>query len=234
LDIVVYDTNGNEAERIIYDDYGFLVGKEARTYDASGNLIKVVLSDDKGVVNERRVYTYQTGKLTQIVSYDGKGNASLKQVNSYGEDGRRREETYYGPREAAGKTVYKYHQKDNISEVTFYLANGSKAIAPIGPCLGAHRVTFSYDEKGRPIKVVAYEPDGELKESRQYSYNPKGQIAEHIRESAWSRKTFVYTYEYDSHDNWIKQMAAINSQPKLGPMEPYERKTVTSREITYY
>lgn len=234
LDIVNYDTKGNEAERTIYDDYGFLVGKEVHTHDAHGYLIESVLSDPKGVVMGRRVYAYDNSKLTQIVGSDGKGNVGLKQVNSYGENDRLREVSYYDPKKAVGKTVYKYDGKGNISEVAFYLANDSKAVAPIGPCLGAHRVTYSYDEKGQPHKVVAYEPDGEVKKSWQYSYNPKGQIAEDIRESAWSRTTFVYTYEYDSHDNWIKQVATVNHRPKLSQMEPHEGKTVILREITYY
>lgn len=234
LDIVTYDTDGNEVERTIYDDYGFLVGKEVHTHDAKGNLIESILSDPKGMLMERRVYAYDNGKLTRIVSSDGKGNVGLKQVNSYGEHGRLREETYYDPKKAVGKTVYKYDEKGNISEVTFYLANGSKAVAPIGPCLGAHRVTYSYDEKDKPVKVVAYEPDGELKKSWQYSYNPKGQIADDIRESAWSLTRFVYTYEYDSHGNWIKQVATVNDQSKLSQIEPHERKTIISREIAYY
>lgn len=234
LDMVIYDTKGNEVERTIYDDYGFLVGKEVHTHDASGNLIESVLSDDKGAAMERRVYTYDNGKLIQLVSYDGKDNAVLKQVNSYGENGRLREETYYDPKKAAGKTVYKYDEKGNVSEVAFYLANGSKAVAPIGPCLGAHRVIYSYDVTGKPIKVVAYEPDGELKKSWQYSYNPKGQIAEDIREDAWSRTTFVYAYEYDSRGNWIKQIATVHDQSKLSQTGPNERKTMIMREIAYY
>lgn len=234
LDMVIYDAKGNEAERTIYDDYGFLVGNEVHTHDANGNLIESILSDDKGVVMERRVYTYDKGKLTQIIIYDGKGNAGLKQVNSYNEDDQLREETYYDPNKAAGKTVYKYDERGNISEVAFYLASGSKAVAPIGPCLDAHRVTYSYDEKGRPLKVVAYKTNGELKRSWQYSYNPKGQIAEDIREDVWSRTTFVYAYEYDSHGNWIKQIATVNDQSKLSQMGPDEWKTMITREIAYY
>lgn len=234
LDVATYDTKGNEVERTIYDDYGFLFGKEIHTHDANGNLVESVLSDPKGVIMERRVYAYDNGKLAQIVSYDGKGVARLKQINTYGENGRLREETYYDPKKSVGKTVYKYDGKGNISEVTFFLANDSKAVAPIGPCLGAHRVIYSYDEKDRPVKIVAYEPDGELKKSWQYSYNPKGQITEDIRESAWSRTAFVYTYDYDSHGNWIRQIATVNDQSKLSEMEPYERKTIILREIAYY
>ena len=234
LDMVFYDANGNEVERTIYDDYGFLVGKELRTYEASGNLIKSVLSDDKGMVMERKVYAYEHDKLTEIVSYDGKDNISLKQANTYLKNGRLGEQTYYDSKQAAGKTVYKYDEKGNLSEVTFYLANGSKAVAPIGPCLGAHRVTYSYDDKGRPMKVVAYEPTGEPKKSWQYSYTPQGQIVEDIRESEWSRMIFVYTYEYDSRGNWIKQIATVTDQSKLSKLEPNKRKTIITRELAYY
>lgn len=233
LDIVTYDANGNEVERTIYNDYGFLVGKETHCHDANGNLIESVLADPKGVVMERRVYSYEFGKLTQIVSYGGKGNAELKQVNSFGETGQLSEETYYNPKKPAGKTVYNYDKKGNVSQVAFYLANGSKATAPIGPCLGAHRVTYSYNEKNMPAMVVAYESDGQLKKSWQYTYNHKGQIAKDRQESAWSRTTFVYSYEYDSHGNWTKRIANVNEKSKLTSRKPSEWRTIISREIVY-
>jgi hypothetical protein len=234
LDTVTYDTNGNESERIIYDDYGFLVGKEVHTRDAKETLIESILSDPKGVVMERRAYTHDNGKLIQITTYDGKGIAVLKQVNSHDAHGRLRDETYYDPKNAVGKTVYKYDEKGNISEVAFYLASGAKAVAPIGPCLGAHKVIYSYDGKGKPNKVVAYEPNGEIKKSWSYVYNPKGQVAEDIRESVWSNTKFIYTYEYDSKGNWIKQTATVTDQSKLIDTGTNERKTVISRGITYY
>ncbi|MBC7929440.1 MAG: hypothetical protein H7Z38_02635 [Rubrivivax sp.] len=234
LDTLTYDADGNEVERSIYDDYGFAIGKEVHTRGAHGNLIESVLSNPEGEVMERRVYTYDGGKLMQIVSSDGKGKVKLKQVNSYGSDGRLREETYYDPKEAAGKTMHKYDDKGRISELAFYLPDGSKAIATIGPCLGAHRVTYSYEKKGRPVKVVAYEPDGEVKKSWRYAYNPQGQVAEDVRESAWSRMKIVYTYEYDSQGNWIKKVATVNDQSKLERIGSNERKTVVSRSITYF
>lgn len=234
LDMVTYDRNGNEVERIIYDDYGFLVGKEVRTFDAKGSLAESVLSDEKGAVIERRVHTFDNGKLVQIITYDAKDNVFLKQVNSYDADKRLKEETYFTPKIAVGKTVYKYNEKGDVSEVAFYLADGSKAVAPIGPCLGAHKVIYVYNDNNKPSKVVAYEPDGEVKKSWQYSYNSKGLLAKDTRESAWSNLKFVYTYEYDSQGNWIKQTARAVSESKLSQIEPSERTTVISREIAYY
>jgi hypothetical protein len=229
------DTKGNEVERTIYDDYGFLVGKEVHAHDADGNLVESVLSDPKGVVLDRQVYAYADGKLAEIVSHDGKGDVGLREVSAYDEDGRLSAVTYYEGKEAAGRTAYSYDGKGRVSEAAFYLADGSKAVAPVGPCLGAHRVAYSYDDMGRPVKVIAYEPDGKLKKSWQYSYNSGGQIAEDIREDAWSRTTFVYAYEYDSRRNWIKQIATVDDQPKHATeMAPFKRRTIISREIAYY
>lgn len=234
LDIVTYDTKGNESERIIYDDYGFLVGKEVHSRDDKDNLIESILSDPKGVVMERRTYTHYNGKLVQIMTYDEKGSLVLKQVNSHDSNGRLRAETYYDPKNAVGKTLYEFDGKGNVSEVAFYLASGSKAVAPIGPCLGAHRVIYSYDKKGRPTKALAYEPDGEMKKSWTYAYNPKGQVAEDVRESFWSSTKFIYKYEYDSKGNWITRTAIVTDQSKLSDIRSHQRKTVTLREITYY
>lgn len=234
LDTVTYDINGNEVERIIYDEYGFLFGKEVHVYNFQSNLAEAVLSEPKGAVMERRAYSYNNGNLIQIVISDAKGNIGLKQVNSYDATGRLSEETYYAPKDAVGKTVYKYDEKGNLSEAAFYLANGSEASAPIGPCLGAHKVIYSYDAKGKPGKVVAYEPDGKVKQSWTYTYNPKGQISEDLRESVRAITKFIYTYQYDAKGNWIKQTAIIADQSKFSDMGVSKRKTVVSREIAYY
>ena len=234
LDTVTYDTNGNEIERIIYDDYGFLVGKEVHTHDPKNILIESILSDPQGVVMERRTYIHDNGKLVQIMTYDGKGSLVLKQVNTHDAYGRLRAETYYDPKNAIGKTLHKFDEKGNVSEVAFYLASGSKAVAPIGPCLGAHKVIYSYDGKGKPNKVLAYEPDGEMKQSWTYTYNLKGQVVEDIRESAWSRTKFIYKYEYDLKGNWITRTAVVTDQSKLSGTGVHQSKKVTSRKITYY
>ena len=234
LDTAIYDARGNEVERSIYDDDGFPAGKEVHTRGADGSLVESVVSDLEGGVMERRVYKYDGGTLIQIISSDGKGNVVLKRVRSYGAGGRLHEETYYDSKGAAGKTVYKYDGNGRSSDLAFYLPDGSKADAPVGPCLGAHRLTYAYEKKGRPVKVVAYGPDGEVKKSWRYTYNPQGQVAEDVRESAWSRTKIFYAYEYDSRGNWVKKIAIVNDRPKPGRAGSNERKTVVSRTITYF
>ncbi|HEX6375279.1 MAG TPA: hypothetical protein VFZ91_06125 [Allosphingosinicella sp.] len=236
LDIITYDSKGNEVERTIYDDYGFVVGKQVVTRDADGSLVGRVLSDPKGKVLERQAYVYTGGRLAEIVERDGKGNVALRQVSTYGADGLVQEVTYYAATKAVGKTVYKHDAHGRGSEVAYYRADGSRAIAPIGPCLGAHRMTYAYDEKGRSAKVVAYEPDGSLNKSWQYSYNSAGDVAEERREDRWSHEISTISYEYDSRGNWIKRIAVVQGQPKpgRGEMKPSERRLIHSRKITYY
>jgi len=66
-----------------------------------------------------------------------------------------------------------------------------------------------------------------MKKSWTYIYNPKGQVAEDVRESVWSSTRFIYTYEYDSKGNWIKRIATVTDQSKLSDTGAHERKTVT-------
>ena len=236
LDTVTYDAKGNEIERIIYDDYGFLVGKEIRDYDADGVISEIRLSDPKGALMERRIYTFNNAKLAQIVSNNSNNVTVLKQVDTYDAKGRLKEELYFDPNKLAGKTAYKYDQSSNISEVSFYLGNGSRAVAPIGPCLGAQRVVYTYDKERRIETKVAFELDGQIKQSWRYTYTSKGQVAEDTRESFWSITKFVNVYEYDSTGNWVKQVSnvTVTDQSKLMEGGPTSRKTETLREIRYY
>lgn len=233
-DTVTYDQKGNEIERIIYDDYGFLRGKEVRTYDADGNLTDSVFSDETAVAG-RRVYAYQNGKVTRIVAYDAKGKVETTHVNSYGKDGLLFEEKYLAGGKLLGKTVYKHDQNGNLTEMRFYLGNGARAIAPVGPCLGAHRMTYSYNKQNQPIKVVAYEANGEFKSRWKYSYDAKGQITADIRETPWSKQAFAFEYEYDSRGNWTRKIVTKDYASRIAmDMENARATSVVSRDISYY
>ncbi len=236
LDIVTYDLNGHEIERTIYDDFGFVVGKQVVTRDANGNVTDRILSDPEGKVLERESFVYAGGRLAEIIYRNEKGEVGLRQVSTYGDDGLVREVAYHEAEKVVGRTVYRYDAQGRGSEATYYRADGARAIAPIGPCLGAHRMTYEYDEKGRPAKVVAYEPDGRMKKSWRYSYNAKGDIAEERREDSWSREASTISYEYDSRGNWIRRVAIVNDVPKPGrrEMPPSKSRVIHSRKITYH
>ena len=238
LDSVTFDASGKITERTIYDDYGFLVGKEIYSYDSKGNLTKTELYDSKGAVEEKRAFTYGVNnKPVRLVIYDGKGADTLKQTYSYDEKGNLREEVYYEQEKPVGRTSFKSDERGNIAEVAFYLADGSKAVAPVGPCFGAHRVVYAYNSKNELIEKTAYEINGSVKRKWSYVYDGKGNITEDIRVDEWSTLKFDYTYEYDSNGNWIEQTSLVRTSRK--PLEGNtpdisERKIVTIRNITYY
>ena len=162
-----------------------------------------------------------------------------KTVYSYDDKARLSAETYYDSGEPVAKTVYKYDGLDKPAEIAFFMADGSKATAPVGPCLGAHRVTFSYDQKGKTIGQDAFETDGSQKRGYRWKYDGKGNIAEYFTETSGHSVNFVYRYEFDAKGNWIKRIATGTSIEKgltvFGkPAVPYVRSTVTKREIAYY
>lgn len=223
-DLVVYDARGNEAERTIYDDYGFLVGRQVTKRDPDGHRVESVLFDPKGAVMARYVYVYTDGKLAETVHYDREGKVGLREVSHYGEQARLSEVTYRTASKAVGKTVYRYDPAGRRSETIYFMPDGSKAIAPIGPCLGAHRVTFTYDEKGRPHEAVSYEPNGVMKKSWLYAYNDKGLMSEEKLEDSYGHSTNTHVYEFDSRGNWIKRTTTKIRRPKIDRMSPEDRK----------
>ena len=246
-DTISYDTHGNEAGRTIYDDYGFLVGRQVNKHDPNGHLIESLLSDPDGAVMMRQVYAYSDGKLSETSHYGPKGEVGLREVNRYDANGRLSEGVYYEEEKEAAKTVYRYDGAGRRAEAVFYMADGSKAVAPVGPCLGAHRMTYSYDENGRPHEAVAYEPDGTMKKRWLYAYNEKGLMSVEKLEDDYDYTTRLHAYEYDSRGNWIKRISTVTEKPKPRQLE-FERsagikakgetrdagRMIISRKIDYY
>lgn len=245
-DLVVYDRQGNEAERTIYDDYGFLVGRQVARRDPDGHLVESILSDPKGTVMARYAYVHADGKLAETVHYDRQGKVELREINSFGEQSRLSETTYRTAGISVGKTVYRYDSAGRRSETAFFMPDGAKAIAPIGPCLGAHRITFTYDEQGRPREAVSYEPSGVMKKSWLYAYNDKGLVSEEKLEDSYDHTTNTHVYEFDPRGNWIRRTTTMIRRPKIdrlsaedrkaypGLMEPTKARTTIERAITYH
>lgn len=97
-------------------------------------------------------------------------------------------------------------------------------------------MTYTYDPESRILTSVAYEPNGELKQSWEYKYDSKGQIIEEITKSFWHVSTTVYAYEYDSRGNCTKRIETKDYRPVRAPGDTSSEpmKTVVLREITYF
>ncbi|MGE3467982.1 MAG: hypothetical protein AB7J13_13755 [Pyrinomonadaceae bacterium] len=238
-DRVTYDEAGREIERRQVSDFGEAMGTITRSFDKSGLLTEDRWLDPKGKLLRRNVYHYANDRLTETLTYDEAGRLIEKTLNKYDLRGRLKEEVYFDPITIRARTVFKYDAKDNLIETAFFLANGKRAIAPVGPCVGAHRVTSRYHESGRIIGQSVFEDSGTEKRSYKWIYNDEGRVVSYISESSGSTVTFVYKYEFDATGNWITRIATGMSLEKgltvFGDQPtPYFRTTVETRKIRYF
>lgn len=259
-DTITYDARGNEIERTMYSDYGELMGVQKQTFGENGRLKESVFTSASGKPEDRRLFVYATDKLVEIQTFSRNRRLIAKEKRSYDDKGRITEEVYYDPSVARAKSVFEYDSSGNLIDVKFFMADGSKAIAPVGPCLGGHRVTFTYDEKRRPITKTVYDDNGNLKKRWTYGYDSHGNYSTYTVQSGSSVTKYSYTYDYDEKGNWIKSTQSSEHQDAMidrlmnsmletegKTATPEERKkaqeeissrtrsqSVTVREITYY
>lgn len=252
-DTVTYDPSGNEIERIMVSDYGELMGKQTQTFDASGQLKETIFTNPKGVVQEKSVYVYEAGRIVEISTYDAKSVLRERTKRIYNSMGKLSEESYLDLAIARAKTVFLYDKDGNAVEMAFFLANGQKAYAPVGPCLGAHRVTYTYDGNGRPATKAIFETDGKVKKSWIYTYDQHGNQLRTTIKSGGTTTVYEYRYEFDPVGNWTRSAVTSDDSDdnllelmlkatgekatpeQLREMNARSRMTrVTTREITYY
>jgi hypothetical protein len=237
LDTVTFDEQGREVSRVIYDDYSFLVGTQTNTYDAKGRLAESSLKAEEKERQLREVYKYDdASRLIEKLSYEGENADALKETFSYDAQGRVDEIVLSYRGEVGGKTKFKYDGKGKVIEVAFYTAGGQPAVAPVGPCFGAHRLTYVHDARGRVIEEHAFKSDNSLKRKTVYGYDDKGNILKESRNGQYGSDIFTHSYEFDPRGNWTQQKTRIVSQSSLTPGDPghYERTLFTRRTITYY
>ena len=238
-DRVSYDAAGRETDRVPVSDYGDSMGKISRIFDQQGLLAESSWVDAKGKLLKRDVFRYTDGRLSETLTYTGAGDLLEKTVHAYDGGGRLEAEIYYDRNKPIARTVYRYGDKSKPIEISFFMADGSKATAPVGPCLGAHRMTLDYNDKGKNISQTAFEADGTQKKRYRWKYDDRGNIVEYFTETEGSTVNFVYKYEFDTRGNWIKRVSTGTTLEKgqdvfgMKPT-PYVRSTVTVREITYY
>lgn len=251
-DTVTYDLRGNEIERIMVSDYGESIGKQTQRFTSDGKIMESVFTNAKGQVEDRTAYRFENGRLTQVLRYDAKGVLREKTVREFDARGALIEEVYFDPTTARARTTFKNNSIGQPTEMAFFLTSGEKAIAPLGPCLGGHRVTVTLDSAGRVVSKTIFDTADNIKKSFSYTYNARGQVARQITKTVGSTTTTDTVYEYDHVGNWTKATAANLSDSSLleGMLKATGKKAtpaeiskmnemskitrVTVRTITYY
>ncbi|MFZ1701689.1 MAG: hypothetical protein WBO10_16300 [Pyrinomonadaceae bacterium] len=251
-DMVTFDKVGNEIERIMVSDFGEAIGKQTQVFDANGILLESKWVNPRGSLQERQTFRHSDGKLVETRSYDGKGVLREKSTRSYDTKGNMSEEVYYDPIKAVAKTIFTYNSAGDATQMAFFLSDGKKATAPIGPCLGAHRVVFSYDSSHRPITKAAYETDGLEKKNWVFAYDDHGNYTNYTIKSSFATTKISYSYVFDSRSNWVKSTSISQtddeafdvlsevtekrpaSEKKKEEEEMTKTTRVMTREITYF
>jgi len=237
--VLNFDRSGQLVESIVYDDSNRLFGTEKFTHDAEGKLLTVETTNEMGRPDGKFVYKYEGQKLKETQDYDSKGVLVLKQTYVYGPDGKVLEDNYYEGPTLMGKTVYKHDAKGQILEAAFFLADGSRAVAPLGPCYSAHRIANKYNDAGQTIETISYQPSGEVKQASSFRYDDKGNLKAEFRKDVYSTLDYLHEYEFDAHGNWVKETILNHATRAAAPMLGIEssesdHQTIRIRQITYY
>jgi hypothetical protein len=210
--LYTYNAQGSLVEEVSYNPDSSLLRKTLYTYDDKGNLIETVSYGSDGSLLGKAVHTYDAqGHLTEAVSYDAFGVIAYKTVYAYDDKGNLTEETVYG---AGGspisRSVHTYDAQGRRIEMTHYdLAHGAG--------LGIDRTVETYDTQGNILELTTY-------------YTEKAGDPEERQVPPPSK--IIYTYEWDTHGNWVKQTETRCTSETGTPI--CEPSLVTYRTITYY
>ena len=85
---------------------------------------------------------------------------------------------------------------------------------------------YIYNDQGKWIECVLYKPDGNIDEKYISLYDKKGNV---INKTSYDSeghtiRNFTWSYEYDSHGNWIKKTEGGD----------FDDPAMVVREIKYY
>jgi hypothetical protein len=229
---ITYDVRGNKTEVI----GSAFVGKTLYAYNAQGDLTETLSYSPDGSLSERTVYTYDAkGNLMETVSYAPDGSSHRKTVYIYNAQGQLTEQITCDAAGCFDKGTYTYDPYGNLVEERFYY--------PDSAAIKLH-IAHTYDAQGRRIQtergpahlglgiektVETYDANGNILELTTYYTEKVGDEEDRPIPPPAKR---VYTYEFDTHGNWIKQTQTLCTAETGEPVcEPF---MVTYRTITYY
>lgn len=202
--VYMYNERGNQTEDIVLNSDGTIREVTFHLYDEKGNLErcenKVVGKNEKLLRKED--YMRVKGPYRKMVyTYDEKGNKTCETIYDI-----------HGSR----SVVYTCDGKGNITGHKFLNEEGKTE-----KCL-----TYSYDERKNPVECQQFDGDGNLQSRIVFKYDINNLLTEETEfaPDGSVRNTIRYVYEYDSHNNWIRQITFRNEVPLR----------IAEREIAYF
>lgn len=162
------------------------------TYNTDGNIAEKVTYDQTGAISEKLVYTYDAnGRSTGYEEYPALIDKSLTiarhHVYKLDEEGRNVEYTVFESDGSFGtRFVYKYDAKGNLTEQRWYAHTGQ---------LGGTLV-YTFDEKGNETSQSSYEGNSALSWKSISKYDENGNKTEWVQSQGNTLKyKIVFSYD---------------------------------------
>jgi uncharacterized protein YxeA len=193
------------------------------TYDETGNMLEAIRCNYDGSVLDKTVFTHDGVRKQTETTSKADGTVISKLIYSYDAEGREIGSSLFGADGNLRHTGKRNYAPDGKQiEAALFNPDGSLM----------NRTVFNYDSEGKHVEDVVYNATGQVMQGTASSgdqlkavlYNEDGTIFyESVRQAP--------TREYDSRENWIKQIAPTRVSQGGITKESIE---VIYRTITYY
>jgi len=214
--IVSYYENDIIVRQEKYSPSGALISYSEYSYNDDGKILKQLSYNAEGVVNHKRIYSYENGLAVTEDLYSGE-TLSRRYVNEYDANGKRIARKRYD--------INGVLDQERIYDMAL---NTYKEIGYNNDGEVVSRAFGQYDEKGRIVKSTAYTMDGSIQTESGWIYDDNDLLIKEELVVAGDNAEFVYDYEFDEQGNWTSRTVS-----EIVDGEPLKLETIV-REIEYY
>ena len=168
-----YNTEGNMAERVLYDQNDKIMARDLYTFDADGRSTgyeEYVLWIDKASTTPRRhVYTLDAaGRRVEYTVFESNGSVASRSVFKYDAKGNLIEQQWYAHTgRLGGRTVFTFDENGNQTSLTSYQEDDAPNFKNVS----------KYDANGNQTEALQYHGNT-LRYKFLNSYDSKGRILE--------------------------------------------------------
>jgi antitoxin component YwqK of YwqJK toxin-antitoxin module len=167
------------------------------TYDEKGNKIEELRYDYKGSLAEKMVFSRDDKGRQVKISYKPDGKMESKWVFTFDDKGKLTGGTAYNPDGTVKLKMERiFDASGRLIEASMHNPDGSLM----------NKTLFKYDAEGKPTEQAVYDAVGELMQRSVWS--KAGNDDELYDNNGGVRYKSVSqppTFEFDSHENWIKR-----------------------------
>lgn len=213
-----FSRNGLLMEQRSYDSDDCLSGRSVHKY-VNGNCVRETNYNYDGDISSENIKTYDpSGNKKEEVRRDENGNVFSRFEYEYDKEGRVSEYKYMSPDGHVDfRRVYEYNNDGNVTKEVLYNAKNEEVT----------KKETIYGANGL-VQEVSEFLNGALTNKVLYQYDQRGLLLSTLtipygEEMVAEAKC---EYEYDDHDNWIKET--------IIDVKKNQTRFVTKREIVYY